>query len=195
MAERRQGQCGALCADLWSCSCTGTKTSLCVFSLSLSRLFSFLLFSPQLVRDNANDVDEVNRQLELMGYNMGTRLVDEFMARSGAGRCVSFEETSEVLSRTAFKMFLGVSASVSPQSWSVDRSSFALLVEDNPLAHFVELPEDCKKLKYSSVLCGVIRGALEMLQVNLLLLSLLYFFSSAHFFFLPLLLRCVWSAS
>lgn len=51
-----------------------------------------------------------------MGYNIGTRLVDEFMARSGAGRCQSFEETAEVLARTAFKMFLGTAAAVNPNS-------------------------------------------------------------------------------
>ena len=120
----------------------------------------------QLVKDAAGDMEEVNTQLETMGYNIGTRLVDEFMARSGAGRCHSFEETAEVVARTAFKMFLGVPAAVAPQSWSPDKASFALTLEENPLAHFVELPEECRKLKYSGLLCGVIRGALEMVQMR-----------------------------
>jgi hypothetical protein len=33
-------------------------------------------------------------------------------------------------------MFLGTAASVAPSSWSQDKSSFALVLEDNPLAHF-----------------------------------------------------------
>lgn len=101
-----------------------------------------------------------------MGFNVGTRIVDEFMARSGAGRCHSFEETAEVLARTGFKMFLGTAAQIAPQSWSADKSSFALTIDDNPLTQFVELPEEYKKLKYSNILCGVIRGALEMLQMR-----------------------------
>jgi hypothetical protein len=39
-------------------------------------------------------------------------------------------------------------------------------LEDNPLTQFVELPDEFKKLKYSNLICGVIRGALEMLQVK-----------------------------
>lgn len=36
------------------------------------------------------------------------------------------------------------------------------VLDDNPLVDFVELPENCNALKYCNVLCGVIRGALEM---------------------------------
>lgn len=128
-------------------------------------------------------MEEANTALEALGFNMGTRIVDEFMARSGAGRCHSFEETAEVrkekrgkgkkelnpgqvLARTGFKMFLGTAATVVASSWSADRSSFALALDENPLTAFVELPEEQRKLKYSNVLCGVVRGALEMLQMR-----------------------------
>lgn len=37
-------------------------------------------------------------------------------------------------------------------------------MEDNPLNDFVELPEGCSKLKYSNIICGVIRGALDMVR-------------------------------
>ena len=45
-----------------------------------------------------------------------------------------------------------------------DDKSFSLVFDENPLADFVELPEDgpYEKIWYSNVLCGVIRGALEM---------------------------------
>ncbi len=33
---------------------------------------------------------------------------------------------------------------------------------DNPLADYVELPDEYRDLRYCNVLCGVIRGALEM---------------------------------
>ncbi|KAF6260821.1 NO signaling/Golgi transport ligand-binding domain-containing protein [Scenedesmus sp. NREL 46B-D3] len=39
----------------------------------------------QLIAD-FEDLDEVNKQLEKMGYNIGVRLVDEFLAKSKQGR-------------------------------------------------------------------------------------------------------------
>ena len=45
-------------------------------------------------------------------------------------------------------------------------SSFVLTFEENPLAEFVELPEEALEggLWYSNILCGVLRGALEMVS-------------------------------
>ena len=47
-------------------------------------------------------------------------------------------------------------------------SFFSLIFDENPLAEFVELPEDALQggLWYSNVLCGVIRGALEMVGIR-----------------------------
>lgn len=64
-------------------------------------------------------------------------------------------------------MFLGVTASVS--SWDADGTCCSIILEDNPLVDFVELPDTCQGLYYCNVLSGVIRGALEM--VSLLLSS------------------------
>lgn len=46
-------------------------------------------------------------------------------------------------------------------------SSFTLTLDENPLAEFVELPEEALEggLWYSNVLCGVLRGALEMVKL------------------------------
>jgi len=43
-----------------------------------------------------------------------------------------------------------------------------LTLDENPLAEFVELPEEVLEggLWFSNVLCGVIRGALEMVQMQ-----------------------------
>jgi len=50
----------------------------------------------------------------------------------------------------------------------VKDSSFTLTFDENPLAEFVELPDDALigGLWYSNVLCGVLRGALEMVQMQ-----------------------------
>jgi hypothetical protein len=46
-------------------------------------------------------------------------------------------------------------------------SSFTLTFDENPLAEFVELPEDALEggLWFSNILCGVLRGSLEMASI------------------------------
>ena len=60
-------------------------------------------------------------------------------------------------------MFLGVTPSVT--KWSPAADEFSLIVDNNPLAEFVELPPEHEKLIYSNLLCGVLRGALEMVSI------------------------------
>ena len=64
-----------------------------------------------------------------------------------------------------FKMFLNVTPTVT--NWAADNKQFSLIFEENPLADFVELPDDGHaqdELWYSNILCGVLRGALEMVR-------------------------------
>ncbi len=61
-----------------------------------------------------------------------------------------------------FKMFLGVTPAVT--NWSTAGDEFSLLFETNPLTDFVELPDGRSNLKYSNIVCGVLRGALEMVS-------------------------------
>ncbi|KAJ4487772.1 transport protein particle complex subunit [Lentinula aciculospora] len=136
----------------------------------------------QLIQDY-EDYAEVNKQLEKMGYNIGTRLIEDFLAKSNLGRCSDFREVGEVVAKVGFKSFLNISPSIThhapPVPTSPTRptstpqannagSSFSLIFDENPLAEFVELPEDALEggLWFSNVLCGVIRGALEMVQMQ-----------------------------
>jgi len=52
----------------------------------------------QLIQDY-EDYSEVNKQLDKMGYNIGTRLIEDFLARSNLGRCTDFRETGEVIAK------------------------------------------------------------------------------------------------
>ena len=61
-------------------------------------------------------------------------------------------------------MFLGITPVVS--NWSPGGDEFSLLIENNPLTEFVELPEGHSNLDYSCILCGVLRGALEMVSAD-----------------------------
>ena len=60
-------------------------------------------------------------------------------------------------------MFLGVQAEIIAYE---DNKAFSLVLPDNPLADFVVLPPQYHKLWYSNVLCGTIRGALEMINMK-----------------------------
>ncbi|GAM87390.1 hypothetical protein ANO11243_054140 [Dothideomycetidae sp. 11243] len=121
----------------------------------------------QLCRDFNNDYVEVNKQLDKMGYNIGMRLIEDFLAKSNTGSCANLRETAEMISKVGFKIFLNITPSIT--NWSSDGKQFTLMFEENPLAEFVELPDDGKaqdELWYSNILCGVLRGALEMVQMQ-----------------------------
>lgn len=42
---------------------------------------------------------EVNKQLDKMGYNIGLRLIEDFLAKTNTGRCANFRETAENISK------------------------------------------------------------------------------------------------
>ncbi|KAL8279321.1 hypothetical protein RQP46_008358 [Phenoliferia psychrophenolica] len=123
----------------------------------------------QLIKDY-EDYDEVNKQLEKMGYNIGVRLIEDFLARTGLGRCKDFAEVGEVMSKVAFRSLLAITPSLvqHPVSPSQPKPAFSLIFDENPLTDFVELPEEAVEggLVYAKVLEGVIRGALEMIQTS-----------------------------
>lgn len=139
----------------------------------------------QLCQDYDHDYVEVNAQLERMGYSIGMRLIEDFLARSGTGRCGSFRDTAEVISKVqvprsckpgsgtltglqvGFKMFLNITPTIT--NWTSDNKQFSLTFDENPLADFVELPDDGRaqdELWFSNILCGVLRGALEMVRYH-----------------------------
>lgn len=97
------------------------------------------------------------------------RLIEEFLAKTGAQRCGTFKETADMIAQVGFKMFLNIRPSV--ENFSTDGKSFSLILTENPLAEFVELPVTLdpkiqKELWYSQLYCGVLRGALQMVQLD-----------------------------
>lgn len=70
-------------------------------------------------------------------------------------------------SQVGFKIFLNITPVVT--NWTSDSKQFSLIFEENPLADFVELPDDGRaqdELWYSNIFCGILRGALEMVQMQ-----------------------------
>lgn len=71
----------------------------------------------------------------------------------------------DIIAKQAFRMFLGVFADV--QNWDAQYQSCSLVLKDNPLSDFVILPPQLRnELWYSNVLTGIIRGALEMINLK-----------------------------
>ncbi|SCU92938.1 LAMI_0E12640g1_1 [Lachancea mirantina] len=119
----------------------------------------------QLSTDFQRNFTKVNEKLFAMGYNIGTRLIEDFLARTALPRCENMVKTSEVISKCAFKIFLNITPQVT--NWANNKEAFSLLLDENPLSDFVELPMDAvKELWYSNILCGVLKGALEMVQLD-----------------------------
>ena len=99
------------------------------------------------------------------GYNIGTRLIDDYLARTAYGKCLDFKETGTQIAKVGIKIYLGVAGSAT--NFSTDNKEFSLIIEENPLNEYVELPESLSgELWYSNILCGVIRGALEMVYMQ-----------------------------
>jgi hypothetical protein len=60
-------------------------------------------------------------------------------------------------------MYLGITPSVTCNNAS--KNEFSLILDKNPLVEFVEeLPAGRSSLCYCNLLCGIIRGALEMVK-------------------------------
>ncbi|VDP34263.1 unnamed protein product [Schistosoma margrebowiei] len=100
-----------------------------------------------IVRDFDTDA-EINEQLDKIGFNIGLKLVEDYLARGNPGRCNDFKETAEAIVK-GFKIFLGITPTICKFSSAGDE--FSLVLENNPLTEFVDLPAEHQNLLYSNV--------------------------------------------
>ena len=116
--------------------------------------------------------EEINDQLEKMGYNIGIRLIDDFLAKSCIDPPKTFEEAISIITNIALRFYLNVGAKyelVKTDSNMIDNNQqyeYRIFFSENPLNDYVELPEKFKGLWYSNMICGVIRGALEAINIK-----------------------------
>ena len=116
--------------------------------------------------------EEINDQLEKMGYNIGIRLIDDFLAKSCIDPPKTFEEAISIITNNALKFYLNVGAKyelVKTDSNMIDTNQqyeYRIFFKENPLNDYVELPDKFKGLWYSNMICGVIRGALEAINIK-----------------------------
>lgn len=77
--------------DLWKKT---DKISAELFVLTYGSLVS------QLIQDHQGNYEMVNAQLDKMGYNIGIRLIEDFLARSSISvKCTNFKETIEIVTK------------------------------------------------------------------------------------------------
>ena len=116
--------------------------------------------------------EEINDQLEKMGYNIGIRLIDDFLAKSCIDPPKTFEEAISIITNNALRFYLNVGAKyelIKNDSNMIDTSQqyeYKIVFSENPLNDYVELPDKFKGLWYSNMICGVIRGALEAINIK-----------------------------
>lgn len=98
------------------------------------------------------------------GRNIGTRLIDEYLAVTKTTSCSNFQETADKIATVGLKMFLNATASVS--DWNTEGTACSIVIQGNPLTDFVQLPDDLQSLQYNNIICGVIEGALDMINIQ-----------------------------
>ncbi|CAJ0599455.1 unnamed protein product [Cylicocyclus nassatus] len=132
------------------------KMSAELFSLTYGALVT------EMLRDY-EDPKQVNMRLDKIGFNMGTRLADDFLAKNAhVAKCTDCRQIADVLSKNAIPTYLGVPATVS--NWGGGDREFSLIIENNPLTELVEVPASLSSLNYSQIIAGAIRGGLEALH-------------------------------
>jgi hypothetical protein len=131
-----------------------------------AELFAFTYGSlvVKLIKE-LDSLSKVNETLETMGFNIGKRLIDDFLSKNEVN-CDKLQETADTIAKIGFKVYLGISCEVA--NWTEDSreypKEFSLVITENPMTEFVELREDYRELSYCNLICGVIRGCLQMLK-------------------------------
>lgn len=130
------------------------------------------------------DPQEASKQLDRIGMNIGHRIIEDFLSKAMSVGAFGLNGTypkgdlkciCEYL-KQAFRYYLSSSVVISIPSEPIDqeqKEEAILTLDHNPFQQHVELPIHLKDgLIYSAVLCGIIRGSLEMLQISAELVQL-----------------------
>ena len=74
----------------------------------------------QVLHDCEDRVFEANKKLDEMGHAMGCRLIEDFLAKTNARKCLSFKESAETVALVGFKMFVNLECSF--ENWNYDET-------------------------------------------------------------------------
>ena len=119
------------------------------------------MYGTLLVRltKDIKDINELNKKIESIGYEMGKRLVDDLIDDFQRGLDVSdLNKLMEKLIIQLAQYYLGILGSFN----QVSEKEYHLIFPENPISFYVELPESLDGLCYSNIICGILRGMLEI---------------------------------
>ena len=119
------------------------------------------MYGSLLVRltKDIKDINELNKKIELIGYEMGKRLVDDLI--DDFQRVIDVSDQNKLMEKLITQLaqfYLGIIGTYN----QVSEKEFHLIFPLNPISFYVELPESLNDLCYSNIICGMIRGMLEI---------------------------------
>ncbi|MCQ2816567.1 MAG: hypothetical protein MJ252_04785 [archaeon] len=129
-----------------------------------SELISFL-YGGLIVRlyKDLEDPEEINKKIEEIGFNMGQRLIDDVLVNMGKLEEVPKSNFVDKIIGQIFSNFLGIPEFNFNQT---KENEYDIVFKTNPLNLYVELPEKLKPLWYSNIICGILRGAFNIIYVE-----------------------------
>ena len=106
------------------------------------------MYGSLLVRltKDIKDINELNKKIESIGYDMGKRLVDDLIDDFQRGLDVSDQnKLMERLINQLTEYYLGIIGTYN----QVSEKEYHLIFPENPISFYVELPESLSNLCYS----------------------------------------------
>ena len=118
------------------------------------------MYGTLLVRltKDIKDINELNKKIELIGYDIGKRLVDDLIDDFQRVDQSDQNKLMEKLICQLAQHYLGIIGNYN----QVGENEFHLKFNQNPISLYVELPESLDGLCYSNIICGIMRGMLEI---------------------------------
>ena len=118
------------------------------------------MYGSLLVRltKDIKDINELNKKIELIGYDIGKRLVDDLIDDFQRVDQSDQNKLMEKLICQLAQHYLGIIGNYN----QVGENEFHLKFNQNPISLYVELPESLEGLCYSNIICGIMRGMLEI---------------------------------
>lgn len=119
------------------------------------------LYGSLIVRlaKDIKDNEKLNKKIEEIGYEIGKRLIDDLIDDSGHKKLdTSNKKLLQILVEDTLSNYLGIVPKFTP----ISDKEFSVIFDVNPLCFYVELPEDLNNLCYPIIICGILRGVLEI---------------------------------
>lgn len=118
------------------------------------------MYGALLVRltKDIKDINELNKKIESIGYDMGKRLIDDIIDDYQRKLDASSNKLMETLISQVSQYYLGIIGTITQTA----EKEYHLIFPENPISFYVELPESLNELCYSNIICGILRGLLEI---------------------------------